>query len=306
MKKFLVLALVGLSQISLADLPEKMSLEFDGSVTNELKSLVVKDIGDIQSYKINAKPNSIFSKVFGGTDAKAVLTYIDDRLNYMISFDQDLDKLIEQTDATARVRDEKEDSKTPSRAMILGVNPSFPVWLMEIVTQAQSKGKKHAELRINGTLRPIESSYVGVFQLGDSYNKVPSVVRTGTIVHEARHSDCTGGLYIEDAVAMLKGKTPKSHSCGNLHVNCPKGHSYEGLPACDGQPWGAYAVGAIYASAVASSDGLSEEEIQQAKAEALDSFSRVLNLKDMMDGKLGSPDMVNSTKIMSRDNKPVN
>ena len=154
--------------------------------------------------------------------------------------------------------------------------------------------------RFGDRVLELDSSHVGIIQLGAGYKEkfAPSIVRQSTLIHEARHSDCTGGIKRSVLDDLLKGIFPENSSCGHLHVKCPAGHDYAGYMACDKGAWGAYAVEAVYGSVISKTcTNCSETEKQIALISALDSVSRVLVLDDMLAGRLGPPDMTSSGVI---------
>lgn len=71
-----------------------------------------------------------------------------------------------------------------------------------------------------------------------------------------------------------------------------------GLPACDKEPWGAYAVGGIFARAQIE---VQDNEVSRhiVEMEALNDINRVLvsNPMDILTGKYGMPDMSNSEMV---------
>ena len=166
----------------------------------------------------------------------------------------------------------------------------------------------------------LDASRVGIIKLGDVYSEMrvdvraPSlkqpnafkptsfispvmkrVVRQSILVHEARHSDCTGGITAAEIESFLKKGVILNSQCGQLHVMCPKGHDLEGFPACDGAAWGAYAIGGIFSATIAKTcSNCTEDEKQAAYADAVESYSRVLVIEDMINGKAGKPDMSSS------------
>jgi hypothetical protein len=132
--------------------------------------------------------------------------------------------------------------------------------------------------------------------------KITSALRTSTLVHEARHSDCTGGMDSDDVGRIRAGGMPASTECFYRHVDCPKGHPMAGLEACDEIAWGAYTMGALFSAALAKNcTNCSEEEKQQALMVTMDGFSRVLVLEAMMKGQLGDPDMSSSSEVRQKD-----
>jgi hypothetical protein len=96
-----------------------------------------------------------------------------------------------------------------------------------------------AGLHIGGEIGDIKvsSPRVGLLQIGDglfpsesefgtSQNLSLGVFRAGTLFHEARHSDGQG------------------KSLAFLHANCPEGHKYADMAACDFSSNGPYTIGA--------------------------------------------------------------
>jgi hypothetical protein len=153
---------------------------------------------------------------------------------------------------------------------------------------------------------PLTSSRVGIVKMGELYAKkkrsgayvLPSVMRQSTLIHEARHSDCTGGITKADIERYKQDEMIENSKCGYMHSICPKGHQYEGYYACDDMAWGAYSVEAVYTAFVDKSCGnCTEAEKQVALAGAIDALSRVMVADDMLAGKLGEPDMSSSGVI---------
>jgi hypothetical protein len=76
-------------------------------------------------------------------------------------------------------------------------------------------------------------------------------------------------------VSLTAGQLPENRSCGHLHTICASG-DYEGLPACDGKPWGAYAMGWLFANEIVEKcETCSESMRQMAMAVAIDSLTRL-------------------------------
>ncbi len=124
---------------------------------------------------------------------------------------------------------------------------------------------------INGKTKPILSPRIGVVQLGDAYfekENIPNLdpkatinrfYRLSTLFHEARHSDGNGP------------------STGFLHVNCPKGHAYEGERACDKLENGAYGLEARFDRMLSKNcHQCSVADIEILRVMALDNFSRLI------------------------------
>jgi hypothetical protein len=141
-----------------------------------------------------------------------------------------------------------------------------------------------------------------VIRLGEGYTKInflvpliPAFERIFTMVHEARHSDCTGGLPTSDVLRVRNNQQPLQRNCGHMHSVCPTGHPLAGYFACDDLPWGAYAVHGVFASTVASQcTNCSNKEKAVSRAAAAEAFSRIEYLDDMLGGQWGDPDMSSS------------
>lgn len=147
-------------------------------------------------------------------------------------------------------------------------------------------------LYINGQTIPITSSRAGIIMLADGYPGVvklsdgsvqdaPPAHRQAILMHEARHSDCTGGLS-ENEIQMMRDAQSyddflsqvKLPHCGHLHAICPSG-TYQGLAACDVERFGAYTVGMIYEASMINAQ-TNEIDRKALQISALDSKSRFL------------------------------
>jgi hypothetical protein len=150
---------------------------------------------------------------------------------------------------------------------------------------------------LNGDVIPVDSSRVGFLLFGPGYVghteiqgrqvPVPVEYRQEILVHEARHSDCTGG--IDEAALDIARHASTSRmftrefprrQCGHLHVYCPRG-PHAGLAACDEDPWGAYAIGAVFAAGAALS-ATTRTAHDVMIATAIDSLSRLLSDGDFL------------------------
>ncbi len=140
----------------------------------------------------------------------------------------------------------------------------------------------------------MKSPRVGLVELGSGYSDSRSgaVMRSATLVHEGRHSDCSTQLSAEDHARLRRGQNPEDPRCTHSHADCPSGHPLAGLPACDSHPWGAYSVEMIYGLGLeAGCVNCSESDRLEARATALDAASRVMVLEEMLSGSLGEPEM---------------
>ena len=251
-------------------------------------------------------PFGYFSKIFGGYTGQDVLHYLSDRI-HLFSDRSDLRISPNSFRYTGWITDPINEGGTPSvdfawgiqsqRVQLGAANFGVQLWLQGLIDGVQFRGS------VDGTRFVVDSSRVGIMVIGSGYKEaldqvsLPPAFRQSILVHEARHSDCTGGITQADITLARNAHSSrefeaafKSRSCGHLHVFCPPGHEYHGLPACDHDPWGAYAIGAIYSKATSSTLSGVDREIMMINT--ADSISRLLyDFDAMIAGKFGTPDM---------------
>jgi hypothetical protein len=232
---------------------------------------------------------SLIRLVFqGGEDVMTgVVRYLDERVNYIFSSESDTDSLIQ---VGRRMSDRV--AQESSGAVVMAMNIGMAGWLIH-----EAVGPNQGTFfKFEGKKIPLSSSRVGLIQLGEGYSRdnVSSLERIETLVHEGRHSDCTGGLSQSALEGLRLGILPSERACGHTHVACPEGHPLAGLMACDDHPWGAYTVGAVFSIMMSRScENCTESEKQMAELSALDSLSRVDEtiMEGSLNGEYGAPDM---------------
>lgn len=210
-----------------------------------------------------------FAKVFGGETTDDVLRYLAERTSFVF-----LDSISGNGDAGATtVAINLTKLWFLSR---LGAKPVAPV------------------LNVNGKKIQIDSPRVGLIAVSQGFraNAFGSMSRITTLIHEARHSDCptppTATAFQEAERISALTAVP---SCHNSHATCTSG-PFKDLRACDAHPWGAYAIGAVFATRIsAGCTNCSEFERQITLADAVDNMSRLQGLDGLFDGKHGDPNM---------------
>lgn len=239
----------------------------------------------LANYNINGSSVRQFSQIFGGNDSSAVVNFFENRVKYGLS---------ENTDLIARLVLEPGPAFTQTNLAIIANNPSSTLWFVSKLSEPDD-----LKIRINNQLLDINSSRIGVMRFGSNYTAIETIQQTIVLVHEARHSDCTGGVLASDLERLRNQMDMVEKTCGHAHVTCPSG-PYAGQTACDSHSWGAYAVSAIYSLALAETCGnCSETEKSIATVMHFDSASRYLffSYEDMLDGQLGPPDMSSSNQV---------
>jgi hypothetical protein len=264
---------------------------------NDLQSL--PNISTIGFQHYDVLTDGTFSQIFGGTTANNLVQYLNDRVHYFLTKGDDVsiypatfanDGWEQDANNTGDVHTFGQTFLADSGGgVVLGaINIGTELWLNGLINNVS------VTMQLNDQVVPVDSSRVGIVVLGAGYTDkmsdqngnsidVPAFVRQGILLHEARHSDCTGGVTEQD-LDVARGATSaqdfaqktKMSSCGHLHSFCPAEiKPYAGLPACDDEPWGAYSVEATFLSAMSLSD-LSEVDKNIALMEMFDRESRVL------------------------------
>jgi hypothetical protein len=290
----LALVLTGcvLGQDQFADLNHRDAqtpgIHLDPDLSSSESQKLGQDTGLMSSLEIDGSKIKYFSNVFGGNDAASVERYLSDRVHWIVSSKKDLDRTVISLSNSL--------GATDSTPQVVATNIGAAIWFSALVS-----GDPAAGIQIGHDLVEIRSTRAGVIQLGDAYSSdlADPILRVSTLVHEARHSDCTGGVSKKDLLLLRASKDPTRKNCGHLHSDCPAGHPYAGYPACDDHPWGAYAVEADYMAAVAKSClNCSTQDQKIATVVFADAASRVLELDGMLSGQYGPPDMTSSDAVL--------
>lgn len=268
------------------------------SIQSDLRSKIEKDLNLIEGFKFKAKASDQTLKVMGmeALNAQTATEWLNKRVNYIVSenalstFNLLIKRIIfvdkKNVDyPNADVTPYSADGSTQNNFVELGGNlaseGSFIV-MSNIGSALYLGGKKERQvygMKISrGLLRTAEkveitSPRAGIIQIGaglfapelavniDNQDALAnSIFRLGTFFHEARHSDGNGT------------------SLGFLHTNCPAGHDYAGLAACDENLNGPYTVGTLMMAEMskACEENCSEKDKETLKILVIDSASRIL------------------------------
>jgi hypothetical protein len=180
------------------------------------------------------------------------------------------------------------DSPTPlAKLGYYAANPSVFIWYISLLNEPED-----VRFQTNNSFVDINSSRIGVMQLGDIFTTEDTISDAITLVHEARHSDCPEGALASEIVRFDSGLSVIDHTCGQLHGSCPDGSS------CDVIPWGPYAVDYIYSLAIERTcTSCTQTEIQQARVNANYVQGAAYEIEATMNGEFGPPDMRNSNQV---------
>ena len=270
----------------------------DQLITADLQSLKELDSAAIAKYDDRNK--NVATAMFGAPTGEAIVNYFNERVKFSAPA---LNIQIAPEEFSAPVDPKRNPALngklSGSKATVIAMNLGTELWYDSILNE-----QTISFLVKDQTPEPVEitSPRSGLVVLAGGYTdrmlasdgrivNVPPVFRQQTLMHEARHSDCTGGLSRLEVQKVRAARSAQdveafravSQPCGHAHVICPANHQYHGLDACDPEPWGAYQVGAVFIEATLSSKA-TLREWETARALTLDSRSRVLvPLKDMPD-----------------------
>ncbi|NBX16469.1 MAG: hypothetical protein EBR09_03785 [Proteobacteria bacterium] len=244
-----------------------LGISLDAAVSEKERTLFKEDIRFLQNINFKPEPEGYFFKAFSFNGALNILKFIDDRVGFIIGRDTSVDSRFSYTSNTGN---------HSGKAVTIATNIGMAVWL-ETIAQ-----KRPIQFFVNNTSVPVNDPRVGIIRLAEGYTNydgegrpMNTVARTTVLIHEARHSDCTGGLSERDAINLAAGQLPENRSCGHLHTICESG-DYEGLAACDGREWGSYAMGWLYANEFKNNcESCNEAMRQTARVVAIDSLLRV-------------------------------
>lgn len=269
------------------------TLYMDPLLSAKTAKLLRADLLVISQLPVQAQAGSWFEQLFGGRGAQAATQFLDDRVNFFVSDRVPVEDRLLLDDRV--------------RANRIALNVGTSLWMFALRDANAGIGMRLGRYRVNPN-----SPRVGLVQISESYNRNLSLVsRLDTLLHEARHSDCTGGLPAGDLARLRAALVPNGVACGHFHTICPTGHPFAGEPACDSHAWGAYSTGGVYSASVARGcKGCKEKMIQEATVTSLDSFSRLVRdnggsfAEEMLNGAWGKPDPSSSLGSAPSGDRP--
>lgn len=293
MKRFLVSALILAASSTYAT-----DIMLSKAIKSDLRDKIQRDLEVVNglNFKNQTNPNTLKIMGLNTLNAQTASQWLDQRVNYVISENAlsifnllimrviyTEQKNVEYPYANITPYSLENTASTSLELNGSAVNEEKAMTVMSNIGSALYLGGKTDKvlygMRISrGLFRlpekvAVNSPRSGIIQIGEglfspdlTINKEKpealsnTIFRMGTFFHEARHSDGHG------------------ESLGFLHATCPKGHDYEGVPACDENLNGPYSVGSVMMAEMARScdEQCSEKEKQTLKLMVLDSANRIL------------------------------
>jgi len=249
----------------------------DRELTSAERISVNNSVDLLESMKIDGSKTAYFSEIFGGNSSSNVVSYLENRVNYVVSQFTDLDSRVLYPSSIKK-----------NLLETYALNPSVYIWYLDVIYSPEG-----VRFLVSGTPRNVNSSRVGVMQLGDIFTTSDAITQAITIVHEARHSDCPEGALASEIVRWYERLPPINHTCGQLHGLCP-----DGFNSCDVIPWGPYAIDFIYSlSIVNGCSSCTTTQTQQAQINANQVQGQAFDINGSMNGVYGPPDMSNSNQV---------
>jgi len=257
---------------------EGHSIYLESGMTAAEAETVQADLVALDRMNLGLAEDSLPALVFGGAQGFHLGEFLDKRIDYLIS----------PVRGKAADAVEFKTGAGKTTGQIVAHNLGTALWI-----SGMKQGVQSLIVEIDDRAVPITGPEVGIVRLGQAFfgmrghwlAQVPEthrIQRLGTLMHEARHSDCS----VRPAGAVIPA------TCGYSHSVCPKGHYLAGIPACDVVPWGPYFVQGVFGATVSlACSNCSKHERRLAKAISLDALSRmdIGLLNGMLQGKHGLP-----------------
>jgi len=310
--------------------PPELDQSFVSSLAQTHVNELAQTVRPAQVNQFNNNKNQAFQKLFGGTSSDHVQDFIHSRVKYFLNILTSSNQLfisppprnphqkwINSTLISPHPGESVapfsfvNNSRNSQKDLVGAANISIQYWLQGLIDH-----EEYSLVFPNGANISLNHPREGVITIGPRYSTqldqtpYPKIVSQSMLIHEARHSDCSGGIAQRDLIHMKYSQNYQefiSHSqskkCGYLHELCPNSHSLGGIAACDSIPWGAYTAGIIFLDAAlygttALNPGPSvhsSSEWQVATIQLLELKTRLLFDYDrMISGHLGDPDLTSS------------
>ena len=264
------------------------SFDFDATLSRAQNLQIKKDLLDISKKKYDTPKVEYFAAAFGGANATSVLGYLNARIKAFLG--QNVSAVIERS-----------PGNIDKNAYLTAQNFGTLLWYNHFLTGGKvtvNGSKRVYEITsMRAGLINILKGYVAVqSQEKNKESKARRLASSATLIHEARHSDCSEALTTQDADRIRKTNDllQGNAKCGHLHVACPSTYgSLAGVNACDADFWGAYSLSGLYNQMIEQLClNCSASEKEEARIGRIDSLARVLPFQQVQEGEaIPLPDM---------------
>lgn len=281
-------------------------------VDSDLTAIATTDLPGAAD--VDARYNGAFTKVFGGHRGADVRRYLDERVQHFSTPDEVNSIRVEPAFSSFVGNSATLPKKIPAQKGVIGANTGFLLWL-----GGHLEGHV-TTVRVAGRSIVLGSSRPGFVQIAENYKHLfstpsalglalPLALRASVLLHEARHSDCPGGLDPQVLSEMRAarserafneawrggGREAASNRCGQLHSNCAAIEGMRDVAQCENNPWGPATIELVYLMAVLpSAQGIDKGAIEAQIADRIariSGASRRLSVERVLRGEYGPPDM---------------
>jgi hypothetical protein len=284
---FIVLGLLNQGCTPAAKTPSFDQSSLSGSALYEKDKTLLLDQSP-GATDVDTQLNGAYTNTFSGTTPADLVTYLDARMKIVMD-EAELDHY-GSSPASFTYENWLSFQYNPSVGQLLTMayNLGSLFFLMGEVNQTPVS---IYELSTLNSI-PINSMRDGLVILGPGYAQYAPgsgvyfypELRIATLVHESRHSDCTGGLAADfvtkaqaaaSSDAFLADLGVDQIYCGHLHIKCLVGSDLAGIVACDAEVWGAYGVETIYTLANLKNYSVGSAHRNFLESVILDAVSRL-------------------------------
>ncbi len=280
-----------------------------------VEDVAAQDIASLSSFnsvgaiEFDRENNNTFSQVFGGTSGKHVSKFFSDRIEtWAVGNPSDVfvfsaNNLKYENWLKPKSSVKSAITEPAMVGSVLAFNLSPLLWIQMLLENhpyivVYVKGETVSIQSIRDGLMVITENYPQYYQANQcDWKEVPQTERQAILIHEARHSDCTGGISVAELEILRSAENKEdaftkfqNRRCGHLHVKCEHLPELKGVEACDRHAWGAHAVQSVFLGAA-----ILNTQDQTAKQRLKSTFLEMMSRIDLPDSeKAVPPDMSSS------------
>jgi hypothetical protein len=307
--RYLVCALIGVIAIGAIGCGKDQAKDQkEGEPKNDPVALAQSDLQALNSFDVTGSlaydrsSNNRFSQIFGGFSGQNVRNFIDERIKHYLRESD----IVGLSPSYSVHTGWTQLPPTPKDIIAGAANLGMQFWLQGLLDNTT-----FSLTLANGQNVPIASSRAGVMLFGPAYAeeiemngsklRLSVASRQSILVHEARHSDCNGGISQADISRARQAQSYakffdglQARKCGHLHSLCRTG-SLQGLPACDAETWGSYGIQAVFLEAALKNAQAGSTKWQVLNALVIDAKSRLeFDYHVMIHSQTDHPDLTSS------------
>jgi hypothetical protein len=298
----------------------RIGAKVDPTMPSAERNLLTSVVVDMMSADFVAEPGNAFARAFGVEGVDGVARYLDERIRYVLPSGV--------SGVRFRAGEILPPGESPDPFEVAAIDvglednsgndaSNLSVALLPLAYAYRNQEKMTVYLAFGGELVPMNAARMGVVRLGPLFADTSLrfvgedgqvylrtwVSRSTTLVHEARHSDCTGGIAREDLDQLKRTGRFANESCGYLHAPCPEfirtedgrvyPHPYARLKrgVCDREVWGPHGMELAYLSGLRACRTCGEHEKQEILVKISEAIHRSPSPGHALTPNSGTPDL---------------